>query len=55
MSDKIHPSVQAILKHFTYDHLPPRLQDISEPVCELAKGMAKELDGPELRCLICAR
>lgn len=44
----MHPATEAILKHFTYDHLPPHLQDISEPICNLAHGMAKELDGPEL-------
>lgn len=43
----MHPSTQAILKHFTYDHLPPHLQDFSEPICNLAHSYAKELDGPD--------
>lgn len=46
--DKVHPATEAILKHFTYDHLPKHLQDVSRPVCQLAHDMADELDGPEL-------
>lgn len=26
-----------IMKYFEYEHLPPHLQDISKPFCELAK------------------
>lgn len=37
-----------ILKHFKYDHLPPVLREVSEPVCLLAQKMDAELpDGPE--------
>lgn len=25
-----------IMKHFRYDHLPPELQVISKPICEIA-------------------
>lgn len=44
----MHPSTEAILKFFKYDHLPPKLAAISEPFCVLAHQMARELDGPEL-------
>lgn len=44
----MHPSTEAILKYFAYDHLPPHLQAISKPVGDLAYLMAQELDGPEL-------
>lgn len=44
----MHPSTEAILKHFSYTHLPPKLADISRPLCELAHSMAVQLDGPEL-------
>lgn len=44
----MHPSTEAILKHFTFAHLPEHLQEISRPICELAHEMAAKLDGPEL-------
>lgn len=44
----MHPSTAAILKHFTFDHLPAHLQEISRPICELAHELADKLDGPEL-------
>ena len=35
-------------KYFRYDHLPPALQDVSKPICELAEKMDDTLpDGPE--------
>jgi hypothetical protein len=38
-----------ILRYFEYAHLPPRLQEISRPFCELAQRMATELvAGPEV-------
>ncbi len=46
--DPMHPNVRALLKHFSYAHLPPELQKVSRPVCELAEDMAHQLDGPEL-------
>lgn len=44
----MHPSTAAILRHFRYAHLPPHLQEISRPVCQLAEAMARELTGAEL-------
>lgn len=44
----MHPSTAEILRHFKYDHLPPALQDVSRPICDLAHQAARELDGPEL-------
>jgi hypothetical protein len=46
----MHPATQAILEHFQYTHLPPKLQLVSRPICELAHVMAEtqDLDGPEL-------
>lgn len=44
----MHPSTAAILKHFTFDHLPEHLREISRPICELAHEMGEKLDGPEL-------
>lgn len=46
----MHPAVADILAHFRYDHLPPHLQRISKPICELAHAMAHddELGGAEL-------
>lgn len=38
----------AILKHFTYAHLPPHLQAVSKPICELAHEIDATLpNGPE--------
>jgi hypothetical protein len=37
-----------ILIHFNYDHLPPHLQNVSRPICELALDYAIKLPvGPE--------
>lgn len=45
----MHPGTKQILSHFSYDHLPERLQEASKPVCELAHQMARDLpEGPEL-------
>jgi hypothetical protein len=44
----LHPSTQAILKHFEYAHLRTSLQEVSRPLCELAMAMAVRLEGPEL-------
>ena len=36
------------IKYFTYDHLPPHLQEIVKPIAELAHRMEDELpDGAE--------
>jgi ferritin-like protein len=38
----------AILQHFTYDHLPFRLQQVSKPFGELAASLVATLpDNPE--------
>lgn len=37
-----------ILKFFEYAHLPANLQEVSKPICELARQMDEKLpDGPE--------
>jgi hypothetical protein len=38
-----HPSVAAILKFFTAEHLPSELRVISEPIGQLAWEMAERL------------
>lgn len=36
------------IKYFSYEHLPPKLQEVSKPMAELAKFMEDTLpDGPE--------
>lgn len=36
------------IKYFEYAHLPPKLQEVSAPIGELAKKLEAELpDGPE--------
>ena len=40
---ELHPSVAAILKFFTYEHLPVDLQAISQPMAEMAHRMAQML------------
>lgn len=35
--------IASILRHFAYEHLPPDLQAVSRPVCELAHQMAEQL------------
>jgi hypothetical protein len=44
----MHPSTEHILRYFEYDHLPPQLQDVSRPLCELAQHMALRFEGAEL-------
>lgn len=45
-----HPSVTSLLQFFEYDHLPPSLAAVSEPLCHVAHVMAENtlLSGPEL-------
>jgi hypothetical protein len=45
-----HPSVESLLGFFEYDHLPPSLQTVSKPLCDVAHEMADNtlLSGPEL-------
>lgn len=49
----MHPSTEAILKFFEYEHLPAKLQEVSRPFCELARSMTEKFDGPELT--VCLR
>lgn len=44
----LHPSTEAILRYFAYDHLPDHLQAVSRPCWTLAVAMAGTLEGPEL-------
>jgi hypothetical protein len=46
----MHPAIEAILKHFNYDHLSDDLKPISQRFHELAHELAEDetLDGPEL-------
>lgn len=48
MTRPMHPSTEAILKFFAYEHLPIKLQEISEPFHRLAYLSAGKLEGPEL-------
>ena len=34
---------EELMKYFEYEHLPPKLQEVSKPFCELAKRLAEEL------------
>jgi hypothetical protein len=44
-----HPSVAAILRYFSWEHLPPDLREISRPIGVLAHALADTLpSGPEL-------
>lgn len=37
-----------IIKFFEYEHLPEHLQEVSKPLCDVAKRMEETLpDGPE--------
>lgn len=36
----MHSATEALLRHFRYDHLPPHLQRVSRPFCELAHALA---------------
>jgi hypothetical protein len=47
-SSDTHPSTAAILRFFEYQHLPPHLQDVSRPFCELARDLAERFEGAEL-------
>jgi len=49
----MHPNVAHLLRFFRYQHLPPRLQEISRQFHDLAVGLAQTLQGPELT--VCLR
>lgn len=44
----MHPATESILAFFTFEHLPPHLQDVSRPCHDVAHEMARNLEGPEL-------
>jgi hypothetical protein len=44
----MHPATEQILRYFSFQHLPPKLQEISRPFYELAVLTANTLQGPEL-------
>ena len=49
MSGDLHPATRALLRYFAWEHLPPRLQEVSAPIGILAQSMAERLpQGPEL-------
>lgn len=48
-----HPGTLALLKYFTYAHLPQHLQAVSKPFSDLAHDLATKLDGPE--ATVCLR
>lgn len=43
-----HPATNHIMQFFAYEHLPPRLQQVSKLFAELAHEMAISFSGPEL-------
>lgn len=44
-----HPAVTSLLEFFTWEHLPPHLQEVSRPAAQLAYQMANAMpDSPEL-------
>jgi len=44
-----HPATTGIRRYFAWEHLPPRLQEFSQPCAVLADVMIAALpDGPEL-------
>lgn len=44
----MHPSTEALLRFFDYEHLPDELQMYSQPFHALAHMYAKDLDGQEV-------
>lgn len=44
----MNPAISHVLKFFTFEHLPSRLQEASKPFCDLAHNLAKAApDSPE--------
>ena len=40
--------MEVIIKHFEYEHLPPHLQEVSKPFCDLAREVIQKVPpGPE--------
>lgn len=43
----MNPSISHVMQFFEYKHLPPHLQDISAPFCQLAHAMVHGDNNPE--------
>ncbi len=43
----MNPAHERILKHFEYSHLSPVLQQVSGPICELARDMVIACESSE--------
>jgi hypothetical protein len=43
----LHPATEAILVFFAYEHLPASLAKVSKPFGDLARTIARTLQGPE--------
>lgn len=37
----MHPAITHVLRFFEFYHLPPNLQEVSKPFCELAQQVAE--------------
>lgn len=46
-SNPIHPATLHVLNFFKWEHLPPKLQDVSKPFSELAWQVAQRSQSPE--------
>ena len=44
----MHPATKEMMKNFRYKHLPPALQEVSKPFCDLARDVASKYEGAEL-------
>lgn len=47
-NSEMHPSVRHVLKYFKFEHLPPKLQDVSREFSELAVKVAALPASPEV-------
>jgi hypothetical protein len=41
----MNPAVAHVLQFFKYEHLPPHLQSVSKPFCDLARAIAGDERG----------
>jgi hypothetical protein len=51
----MHPSTEAVLRFFAYEHLPEHLQRVSKPFCDLAHQMAIEYEDGGAELTVCLR
>jgi len=47
MNTENQPTNEPLLQFFAYEHLPPHLQEISKPFCDLAHAIVKGDNVPE--------